>query len=156
MAKLHTVIIAMIFAKLIFAAFLPNPDEIIRYADNPETHITSASEWDIESGMVTMPKSTGKLQVYSLPLGEGDATVVRCPSGEVIVINMGQSTKIIKGWNVGMVQAYMRNTVDSVTTIVVSHPGKAHYNFIPDVFTVSSLSYYTIVFINFNYYYFYL
>ena len=140
MAKIHTIILALLFAKLIFAAFLPSPDEIIRYSDEPQTHITSASKWDIESGMVTMPTSSGKLQVYSLPLGEGDATVVQCPSGEVIIINMGQSTKVVKGWNVGMVQAYMRNTVDSVTTIVVAHPGKAHYNFIPDVFTVSFLS----------------
>ena len=140
MAKFHTVFIAIVFAKLIFAAVLPSPDEIIRYADSPETHITSVSEWDVKSGMVTMPKASGKLQVYSLPLGEGDATIVQCPSGETIVINMGQSTKVVEGWNVGMVQAYMRNTVDRVTTIVVSHPGKAHYNFISDVFTVSSLT----------------
>ena len=127
----------LIFVKLIFAAYLPTPDEIIRNEATPQTHVTSVSRWDIESGMVTMPKATGQLQVYSLPLGEGDATIVQCPSGEVIVFNMGQSTKVVEGWNVGMVQAYMRNTVDRVTTIVVSHPGKAHYNFISDVFTVS-------------------
>ena len=137
MIQFHTILIALLFANSIFAAVLPDPDETFHFSADPETHVTKVSKWDIESGMVTMPTASGKLQIYSLPLGEGDATIVQCPSGEVIVINMGQSTKVVEGWNVGMVKAYMRYTADRVTTIVVAHPGKAHYNFISDVFTVS-------------------
>ena len=39
-----------------------------------------------------LPAADGNLTMYILPVGQGDAHVIQCPTGEVSIIDMGTST----------------------------------------------------------------
>ena len=80
-----------------------------------------------------MPNPDSYLHIYALPVGDGDATIVQCPGGELIIIDMGTSNEGA-GWSAYQVKTWMGNNVDLVSTIIVTKGSEDHYNYIPSVF----------------------
>ena len=40
-----------------------------------------------------MPAADGNLNMYILPVGQGDAHVIQCPGGEVAIVDMGKDSR---------------------------------------------------------------
>ena len=93
----------------------------------PETLIQS------HSGLFSLPVSDGNLHIYALPVGNGDASVIQCPLGDVIILDMGQMSEV--GWQPSQVKSFMADNLQSVTTIVISHPTESHYMILTELIT---------------------
>ena len=81
-------------------------------------------------------KGNKELSIEMLPLGDGDSTVVTCPNGDVVVIDMGNPGKL--GWTELMISSYLKKKINNVTTIVISHATPEHFNFLPKVFHLNT------------------
>ena len=98
------------------------------------TFSTQGQDWEIESGLVLAPTAQqNHVLVTILPLGDGDSTIIQCPDGDVILLDMGKDPSSSEGWTISMVQSYLRNIVKKITTVMITHAGDAHYNFISTV-----------------------
>ena len=53
-----------------------------------------------------MPAANGKLNMYILPVGQGDAHVIQCPKGEISIIDMGSSGHAF--WNKERVREFLQ------------------------------------------------
>ncbi|KAI6653573.1 hypothetical protein LOD99_3468 [Oopsacas minuta] len=84
----------------------------------------------------TLDNHEKDLQIEMIPLGDGDSTIINCPNGDVIVVDMGKPGKL--GWSESMVASYLRKKFNNVTTIVISHPTPEHFNFLPKVFHLNN------------------
>ena len=98
------------------------------------TFSTQGQDWEIESGLVLAPTAQqNHVLVTVLPLGDGDSTVIQCPDGDVILLDMGKNPSSSAGWTISMVQSYLRNIVYRITTVMVTHAAESHYNFISTI-----------------------
>ena len=80
-----------------------------------------------------MPPADSKLHIYALPVGQGDATVIQCPStfgGRVTIVDMGSSSR----------SAYMTNkeimdffgaSITKIDYVYLTHGDRDHYNILP-------------------------
>lgn len=76
----------------------------------------------------TIPSPAGNLQVYALPVGQGDCTIIQCPTGQIIVVDCGSS-----GGNrltSQQIQLFLGNRIGDVVAIIVSHPDRDHFNYL--------------------------
>ena len=79
------------------------------------------------------------LQMFILPVGQGDCTVMQCPvNGNIIIFDCGSS-----GAGNGnrlsalQVQQWLRVAdIDRNYYILISHPDQDHYNYLPAIFPV--------------------
>ena len=120
-----TICIALLLSQAICMPIIENVSE--------GTYLTKGQDWEIESGLILAPTAQqNNVIVTVLPLGDGDSTIIQCPDGEVIVLDMGKDSSS-GGWTIAMVQSYLRNIVHRVSTVVISHASQPHYNFINTV-----------------------
>ena len=94
---------------------------------------------------VVTPSKADQLKLMALPVGQGDCTVIVCPQadGPVIIVDLG-STK--QAWTPDDVTNFLKKTVQNgkvslynrVTTIIITHGDKDHYNYVNDVFPKES------------------
>ena len=80
----------------------------------------------------TIPNPTDTLQVFALPVGQGDCTIIRCPNGNIVVFDCGSSGGY--GMSATEVQSWLGNAIDSVVAIIVSHADTDHNNYLPRIF----------------------
>ena len=100
---------------------------------NKNTFLTQGQDWEIESGLILAPTAQeNNVLVTVLPLGNGDSTIIQCPNGDVVLIDMGQEDSS-PGWSLSMVQSYLRNVIQQITTVIVTHADESHYNFISTI-----------------------
>jgi len=69
------------------------------------------------------------VQVYALPVGQGDCTIIQCPStGDIIVFDCGSNgaNRITPSY----VQAFLGNNVNKVRYILTTHANQDHYNYL--------------------------
>jgi beta-lactamase superfamily II metal-dependent hydrolase len=80
----------------------------------------------------TLPPANGDLNIYALPIGQGDCTVIQCPTiygGEISIIDFGSSRST--GWSRAQAVAYLAGqTIDKV---ILTHPDKDHINILEDL-----------------------
>jgi beta-lactamase superfamily II metal-dependent hydrolase len=80
----------------------------------------------------TLPPADGDLNIYALPIGQGDCTVIQCPAadgGEISIIDFGSSRST--GWSRAQAVAYLAGqTIDKV---ILTHPDKDHVNILEDL-----------------------
>ena len=79
------------------------------------------------------PSSAGilPLQVYAVPVGQGDCTIIQCPNGNIVVFDCGSS-----GGNrltANETASWLGNAIDRVVAILISHPDRDHYNYLPKI-----------------------
>ena len=82
------------------------------------------------------------LHIFALPVGQGDATVIKCPdkpgtkpgyykpdTGKLNIIDMGSLNCGISYMNQWDIQDFIGN--NKVENIFLTHPDKDHYNLLP-------------------------
>nr|BDO47361.1 Hexaxilin-8 [Euplectella curvistellata] len=94
---------------------------------SPETLIHS------HSNLFGLPEADGNLHIYALPVGNGDASVIQCPLGDVIILDMGQMSDV--GWQPSQVKYFLSGHLQHITTIVISHPTESHYMILTELIT---------------------
>lgn len=79
----------------------------------------------------SIPAPTASLQVFALPVGQGDCSVIQCPNGNIIVFDcisnggFGMSPDRIENW--------LGTSINRVVAILISHPNTDHFNYLPDI-----------------------
>ena len=82
------------------------------------------------SGLVTT--SAQNLQVFALPVGQGDCTIIQCPNGNIVVFDCGSSGG--NGLTAAGVAGLLGNSgIDRVVAILVTHANRDHYNYLPAI-----------------------
>ena len=94
---------------------------------SPETLIHA------RSNLVGLPNADGNLHIYALPVGNGDASVIQCPQGDIIILDMGQMSDV--GWQPSQVKSFLADHLQFITTIVISHPTESHYMILTELVT---------------------
>ena len=69
----------------------------------------------------------GNLNIFALPVGQGDATVIQCPSGEVTIVDIG-SVKYNGFMGKEDIAKYFKG--HTIRNVFLSHPHKDHINFL--------------------------
>ncbi|XP_065913469.1 uncharacterized protein [Dysidea avara] len=87
---------------------------------------------------IPQPSNT-YVQVYALPVGQGDCTIIQCPSsGDIIVFDCGSSgaNRIPPSY----VQTFLGNNINKVRYIFLTHANKDHYNYLYEITTWNNSS----------------
>ena len=77
-----------------------------------------------------IPYSDDDLHVYALPMGEGESTVIQCPGGEIVIVDMGSKSG---GWTETRVHSFLEHQLGNVRTVIVSNTSPEHYNYLAGV-----------------------
>ncbi len=104
----------------IFVTFnwLLAPQLCFWYVDDPGTHI---------------PNPDGQLHVYFLPIGQGDATVIQCPSGTLN--DWGSSnSRGERFWAGPELRDHLAGRIGDIRSVLVTHHHWDHYSLLPDTF----------------------
>ena len=88
--------------------------------------------------LATAARADDDLHIYALPVGQGDATIIRCPpkddKRELVIIDIGSSsvqTNIGKGFmQIKDVNNFIENMGNHVEKVFLTHPDQDHYNLI--------------------------
>lgn len=81
---------------------------------------------------ITIPKPDENLNIYMLPLGEGDSTVIQCPTGKLAILNMG-SMYTKSYWDENDIESFI-GEISLVETIMISRPHPSLFNLLPMLF----------------------
>lgn len=82
------------------------------------------------SANFAIPSPSVNLEVYALPVGQGDCTIIQCPSSGQLVINDCGSTGG-NGLDAQGVRDYLGARVSDITAIFISHANSDHFNYLP-------------------------
>ena len=82
-------------------------------------------------GPGSIPAPTASLQVFVLPVGQGDCSVIQCPNGNIIVFDCGSNGGF--GMSPDGIQNWLGTSIDRVVAILISHPNTDHFNYLPDI-----------------------
>ena len=77
---------------------------------------------------LVLPPPSGNLEIYALPVGQGDCTIIQCPNGNLVVNDCGSS-----GGNrvtPQQIQAFLGNRIGDVVAIFITHPDRDHFNYL--------------------------
>lgn len=84
----------------------------------------------------TLPKPNAKLNIFALPVGNGDCTIIQCPSGDLIIVDAGNSGG--EGWMEAMIATFLRPQLSRITTLIVMHSDMDHFSYIPELFDLNA------------------
>ena len=82
-----------------------------------------------------LPKPSDNLAVFALPVGQGDCTVIQCPrsSGNIVLMDCGTSSRQKNQLCPLEIQTFLGNQIDNVVAIMITHPDRDHFNYIPSI-----------------------
>lgn len=83
----------------------------------------------LHTSSCAIPNPTGNLEVYALPVGQGDCTVIQCPAGQLIVNDCGSSGG--SRFSAQDVRDYLGSRVNDIKAIFISHANRDHYSYLP-------------------------
>lgn len=103
----------------------------------------------VNGGVLTeLPAPDGKLNVYALPIGQGDCTIIQCPakrlfdgsfrSSLLTVVDMGALAN--KYMSEDDLSSFLGEQKKNIEVVTISHPDADHYNYIPKVLPIDTLS----------------
>ncbi len=78
-----------------------------------------------------LPEASDNLEVYALPVGQGDCTIIQCPNGNLVVNDCGSSGDnrlTAKG-----VKAFLGNRIGKVVAIIISHSDQDHFEYLYNI-----------------------
>ena len=82
-------------------------------------------------GQTKLPPADENLNIYVLPVGHGDATIIQCPTGGLTILNMG-SLNTKSYWDENDIEQFIGD-VSKVEQIIISRPHLSMYNLLPKV-----------------------
>ncbi|XP_065058447.1 uncharacterized protein LOC135686190 [Rhopilema esculentum] len=80
----------------------------------------------------SLPAPDDNLNIFMLPMGDGDSTIVQCPTGTLTVINLG-SVYTSSYWNENDVGKFIPD-LSRVENIIITRPHPSCYNLLPLLF----------------------
>ena len=104
-----------------------------------DTHSSGQQQPVTRSNYPNRP--TDNLDVHTLPVGQGDCTVIFCPNKEdAVLFDCGSSSRKAEQIRLspGQVRSYFRQV--NHITIMLSHGHTDHYNYIPNIFNEQILN----------------
>ena len=81
------------------------------------------------------------LKVYALPVGQGDCTVIQCPSGNIVPLDCGSSSAGDNQMYPSDVEDFLQKEINKVDVIVITHPDRDHFNYIPSITRPNNVEY---------------
>ena len=76
-----------------------------------------------------IPAPTSLLNIYALPVGQGDCTIIQCPNGNIVVVDCGSTS--VAGWSYQQVQTFLSDSINNVVAVVITHSDRDHFNYLP-------------------------
>ena len=92
------------------------------------TVILISSSTSAQPGTIP-PPTINTLQVFALPVGQGDCTIIQCPTGNIIVYDCGTSGGA-RMTPYG-VQHWLNNSINNVAYILITHSHGDHHSYLP-------------------------
>ncbi len=83
--------------------------------------VSDVSQWIINQPWWEKVFTQGKLQVYFLPVGQGDATLIRTPYGKNILIDAGPDLSVV--YRLGEELPFYERVID---VVILTHPDQDH------------------------------
>lgn len=80
----------------------------------------------------TIPPPTNTLQVFALPVGQGDCTIMQCPNGKIVVYDCGSSGG--NRMSAVQVKTWLGSRVNNVEAIFITHADRDHYNYLHEIY----------------------
>ena len=89
--------------------------------------------------LATTARADDDLHIFALPVGQGDATIIQCPTpantkGELVIIDIGSSSAQKtndKGFmQIADIKEFIGKAGKHVENVFLTHPDKDHYNLI--------------------------
>merc|ERR1712136_717663 len=83
-----------------------------------------------------LPAANGDLQIFALPMGHGEATIIQCPvdaagnGGEISIFDLGSIVKYYETWDV----AKLLTQGQKIRYMFMTHADETHTSFFPKVF----------------------
>ena len=84
----------------------------------------------VSGELLRIPNPDEQLHIYALPVGDGESTVLQCPGGDLVVVDMGSRGR---GWSAERVSSFLEHQLDRVRSVVVSNTSPEHYNYLAGV-----------------------
>lgn len=83
----------------------------------------------------SIPDADGNFHVYQLPIGQGDAYLLQCPSGRLSFFDLGSSESAFSGfWRESDIKNFLGSQLSKVHNIFITHNHYDHYSLIPGTF----------------------
>ena len=78
--------------------------------------------------MSRIPAPDGLFHIYALPIGQGAARVIQCPSGTLNIFDMGTSDDSTAGfWYTNEVRNFLNGNFHLIRNIILTHNHFDHY-----------------------------
>jgi len=103
------------------------------YKIRTSTGITGfvSKSWTVKN----VDAKTLKLTMYFIDVNQGDATLINCPNGNNILVDMGSSSPIERLSLKNLRQYFLKSLTDNkkLQTFIITHPDKDHYSLADDI-----------------------
>lgn len=94
-----------------------------------------------------IPNPSAHLEVYVLPVGQGDCVIIQCPASSgrsLIIYDCGSSGGA--GLNATSVRSFLGGRVNDITAILVTHANRDHYSYLPTITNSLNANIRTVIF----------
>lgn len=105
------------------------------------------------NGLTKLPPPDNKLNVYALPVGQGDCTIIQCPANlyqrigdkrrritpTLTVVDMGATRRLGQYMREADVSDFLGEQVKYIEVVTISHNDADHHNYIPTVLPKTQL-----------------
>ena len=100
------------------------------------THAYISSNWTVVEQLkdidLSIPQQThGQLNVYALPVGQGECTIIQCPNGNIVVIDCGSSGG--NGLSAQQIENFLGEHINRVVAIVITQSSAESFNYLNTV-----------------------
>lgn len=78
--------------------------------------------------MSRIPDPDGLFHIYVLPIGQGEARVIQCPSGTLNIVDMGTAEVSTSGfWYTNEIRNFLNGNFYLIKNIILTHNHPDHY-----------------------------
>jgi beta-lactamase superfamily II metal-dependent hydrolase len=85
-----------------------------------------------------IPAPDGRLHIYALPIGQGAARVIQCPSGTLNIFDMGTSDDTSAGfWAANEIRNFLNGNFQRIRSIILTHNHFDHYSLLDNAILAS-------------------
>jgi beta-lactamase superfamily II metal-dependent hydrolase len=105
----------------------------VRLSNGREGYVSKVWTRRVASADRRFGDLAGTLELHFIDVGQGDSTLIVCPNGQIILIDLGSLSRP----NIKAIRQYIFQQLDrrarKLDVLVVTHPDQDHYNLIPQI-----------------------
>lgn len=99
-----------------------------------ETQRSTRLKNDRHTPVTRIPLPDGLFHVYALPVGQGDARIIQCPSGTINIFDLGTSNNVNDGfWFTNEIRNFLQGNFQLIKNVFLTHNHLDHYSFLANV-----------------------